>query len=367
MNEFDVVVIGAGLTGSMTARALAQRGSSVLVLEARELGHAAGSSHGSSRGYRRGQSNPKLAEMAARSYHLWRELEEESGSNLLRLTGAIDFGTDRRPVELHATFIASGVKAELLSPSEAEERWPQMRFPTEVVYHADAGILDPEAAIRAALDIARFKGAIVRTGTPVQRITREGASVLVHTADNTYRAGHVVAAMGPWLPGFLKENNTGLPAPQLSTLRQSVFHFPTRDGSDDWPVVICKQDRQFYAVPSGADTGTTPTIKVGMHDGGTETSPDAPGGPDPEVLENILGFVRKWAPGLHDEPVRADTCFYTSTPDESFVLDRADAITLASPCSGQGAKFAPLVGNMIADLALGMAEPDPAFRIAAQL
>lgn len=367
MDRFEVVVIGGGLTGSMTARALAQRGRSVLVLEARELGHAAGSSHGSSRGYRRGQTSPKYSAMAAHSYELWRELEQESGTSLLRLTGAIDFGLDRKPAELHAVFTANGVKAELLSSTEAEARWPQLRFPTDVVYHPEAGVLEPEAAIRAALEVACHAGTVVRTSTPVISIEREGASVRVETADAAYRTGHVVVAVGPWLPDFLGKNSTGHPTPRLRVLRQSIFHFPTQDGSDDWPVVICKQGRQYYAVPSGADTGTTPTIKVGLHDGGTSISPDTPGGPDPAALDIIREFVREWAPGLHDEPVRADTCFYTSTPNESFILDRAEAITIASPCSGQGAKFAPLVGNMIADLALGTAEPDPAFRVACQL
>jgi sarcosine oxidase len=134
---FDVVVIGAGLTGSMAAPSIAARGRSVLVLEAHEPGHSGGSSHGSSRGFRRGQTSPRLAGMAARSLDLWRGLESESGEELLRLTGAIDFGVDRRPRELQRTFREVGVEAELLTAEEAGRRWPQLDFPTEVVHHSE--------------------------------------------------------------------------------------------------------------------------------------------------------------------------------------------------------------------------------------
>lgn len=367
MDQYDAVVIGAGLTGSMVARSLAQRGRSVLVLEARELGHAAGSSHGSSRGFRRGQTSPLLSSMAARSYDLWRELEETAGANLLTMVGAIDFGVDRKPAQLYDTFTAHGVKAELLPAHEAELRWPQLRFPTDVVYHADAGIIDPEAAIRAALDVAERHGAVVRTSTPVLQLQRQGSTVAVSTVQQTYLAQHVVAATGPWLPDFLEANDTGHLTPRLNVSKQSVFHFPTRDGRDNWPVVIAKHGRQFYAVPSGADTGATATIKVGLHDVGANVSPDTPSEPDAETLARIQEFVRHWAPGLENTPVRADTCFYTSTRDESFILDRRETITLASPCSGQGAKFAPLIGDMIADLALGVAETDPVFAAAAHV
>jgi sarcosine oxidase len=81
-------------------------------------------------------------------------------------------------------------------------------------------------------------------------------------------------------------------------------------------------------------------------------------------LRHIKDFVREYVPGLHPEPVRADTCFYTSTSDENFLIDRSGPVTVASPCSGQGAKFAPLVGEMVADIALGRRDPDLAFQMA---
>jgi monomeric sarcosine oxidase len=368
MTDTDVVIIGAGLTGSMTARSLAARDQSVVVLEARGLGHSAGSSHGSSRGYRRGQTTEKYNLMADQAYRLWRGLEVESGTPLLRMTGALDFGNDRKPDQLVTTFQHSGVHAELFDPAAAERRWPQLRFPTSVVFHSEAGVIDPEAAVRAALESATRRGAEIRTSTEVTSIEPDGSSVLVHAAGATYRARHVVIAAGPWLPAFLESSVTGHLKPRLTVTRQSVFHFPTRDGSDHWPLIICKHDgRQFYALPSGRDTGGTATIKIGLHDLGPSTTPDVPGSPDPATLQHIQDFVREYVPGLDPEPVRGDTCFYTSTTDENFLLDRSGPITVASPCSGQGAKFAPLVGEIVADIALGRRDPDPAFQMAAHL
>jgi monomeric sarcosine oxidase len=368
MTNIDVVIIGAGLTGSMTARSLAARDQSVIVLEARKLGHSAGSSHGSSRGYRRGQTTEKYSVMADQAYRLWRGLEVESGTSLLRMTGALDFGNDRKPDQLVTTFQHSGVHAELFDAAAAERRWPQLRFPTSVVFQSAAGVIDPEEAIRSALESAARRGAEIRTNTEVTSIEPTGSSALVHAAGATYRARRVVIAAGPWLPAFLESSVTGHRKPRLTVSRQSVFHFPTQDGSDDWPLIICKHDgRQFYALPSGRDTGDTGTIKIGLHDLGPSTTPDVPGSPDPAALRHIRDFVREYVPGLHPEPVRADTCFYTSTPDENFLLDRSGPVTVASPCSGQGAKFAPLVGEMVADIALGNRDPDPAFQVAAHL
>jgi sarcosine oxidase len=51
--------------------------------------------------------------------------------------------------------------------------------------------------------------------------------------------------------------------------------------------------------------------------------------------------------------LRTETCLYTTTPDEDFVIDRVGPLVVASPCSGHGFKFAPLIGEALADLATG--------------
>ena len=48
------------------------------------------------------------------------------------------------------------------------------------------------------------------------------------------------------------------------------------------------------------------------------------------------------------------------TPDHDFIIDRlpgAPNIIVASPCSGHGFKFAPVIGEILADLAIGRRQP----------
>ena len=61
------------------------------------------------------------------------------------------------------------------------------------------------------------------------------------------------------------------------------------------------------------------------------------------------------------------TCLYTSTVNEDFILDRHGPFVVCSPCSGHGAKFAPLTGEIVADLACGGTSPERRFTLAAHL
>jgi sarcosine oxidase len=52
------------------------------------------------------------------------------------------------------------------------------------------------------------------------------------------------------------------------------------------------------------------------------------------------------------QPVEAQTCLYTTTADESFILERRGRIVIGSACSGHGFKFAPAIGARLAALAV---------------
>jgi len=152
--------------------------------------------------------------------------------------------------------------------------------------------------------------------------------------------------------------------PPLTVTQQQVFHFHHRDPAAIWPTIVHKSELQLFGMPSGADGGPLPAFKVGEHDRGVPTTASTRDGVvDPECRERIVRHVAEWLPGLHAEPVAEATCLYTTTPDEDFVLDRVGPVVVASPCSGHGAKFAPLGGEMTADLALGAAQADPRFAL----
>lgn len=365
--DVDVVVVGAGLTGASTAWALAREGASVVLFEAHEFGHTLGSSHGSSRIFRRVYEDPRYLRMTGQAQRMWAQLESESGTSLLRWTGGIDHGRVRDPEGL-AAFLGqqhADVPHELLGAREAEARWPGMRFTGPVLFHPDAGTIDADVAVATFLAEARRHGARSTPQAPVERIDVRGDwEVTVHTSDEAVRARSVVLANGPWMPEFLSGSDLGIELPPVRVTQQRVFHFARREPGVSWPVVVHKEEMQVFALPSGSDGGPRPAVKVAQHDAGPVTTPGSrPGVLDPPGRGRILEYVKAWMPGLEDAPVADATCLYTTTADEDFVLDRRGPVVVASPCSGHGAKFAPLLGHLIGQLARGRREPEPQFAL----
>lgn len=387
MISADLIVVGAGLAGSATARTAARRGMHVVVLEAFGPGHKNGSSHGSARIYRRVYSDPCYVEMSGRAGELWRRLEEESGQAILTTTGGLDFGPVRDPLRLHETLTACGVPAELLAPGEAAERWPGFRFGGPVLFHPEAGVLDPDRAMAAMLASAEADGADVRFGTPATElsvadgpagvgvtdvgVTGRGGAV-VRAGTEEFSAPVAVIAVGAWLEPLMG----GLVRlPPLTVTQEQILHLPQRapDPARPWPSFIYEDGVTcFYGLIGGRDGGISGAVKIGEHHAGKPVTAAARDfAPDPAGRERILGFARDWLPGL-DVPASDDsgalreaTCLYTTTVNEDFILDRQGPFVIASPCSGHGAKFAPLLGEIITDLAQGRPSPDARFTLEA--
>ena len=120
--DADIVVIGAGITGVATARALAQAGRGVILVEQFGSGHERGSSHGASRIFRLSYPDPHYVRLAQGALQSWRELEAECGEQLIVQTGGLDFG----PVaaENARALAACGVRHELLTGAQVTARWP---------------------------------------------------------------------------------------------------------------------------------------------------------------------------------------------------------------------------------------------------
>ena len=363
--DADVVVVGAGLAGSATAWALARRGVTAVVVERDRIGHHAGSSHGSSRIFRRAYPTAEYVALTGRAEQLWAELGAEYGRPLLRRTGGIDHGPDRGVVEIKRVFDGLGVAAEILDAVAATERWPGMRFDGPVLHTPESGVIDADAAVRALLAGATARGAQVHEQTPVERIEQVGDTVLVHRADQeqALRARRVVLAAGAWVPDVLPASISAR-LPGTTVTQQQVFHFPRRAPEVDWPVFIHKAGDEVYGLPSGRDGGAAPAFKVAEHERGTVTTADTRDYVvDPGSRARMLDYVRRWLPGLVDEVAAEITCLYTTTDDRDFVLDRVDGIVVASPCSGHGAKFTPVLGELLADLALTDAPGSPRFAL----
>jgi sarcosine oxidase len=366
----DVAIVGAGLMGACAAWQLTRRGLSVALIEAFDLGHSLGSSHGRSRIFRRAYPDPLYVAMSGLATEKWQALEEESGTMLVTGTGGLDHGVDRNPTMLADMMGQHGVDHELLSPTAAMSRWPGMRFDTEVMFHPCSGVIDAESTIFAAASLAAAGGAEIlpRTRIVDANPAPTGEVTLRTSTGDQIVAGVTVLTAGAWLPDFAGALlEFGRPddkvLPPLTIRQQQVFHFPMRPGEPTLPTFVHKDGRQMYGLSSGADV-PVPAMKVGRFDDGVATTADTRDGRiTDEQRRDVIDYVREWLPGVEPEPIAEASCLFTMTGDEDFILDRSGPLVVASPCSGHGAKFAPLIGSMIADLVTGQAQPAPRFRM----
>ncbi|WP_432039876.1 FAD-dependent oxidoreductase [Streptomyces cucumeris] len=361
----ELAVIGGGLMGAATAWAAGRRGLSVLLLEQFDPGHHRGSSHGSARIVRRAYDDAMYTRLTGRAFELWRELEFDSGSPLLRMLGGVDFGA-RSYVDAVAGQLAdAAVEHEVLDAREAERRWPGMVFEGPVIHHPQAGTVDAAAAVTAFLDGAERRSATLRFGTAVRSLEERPSGVRIVLDDGeSVEAAQVVVAAGGWTAELLGDR---IPLPTLAVTQQDAFHFPRLDAAaDPWPSVIHEHGNGIYHLAGGRDGGPGDDRKIGEHYGGRRTTATGRDGVVTDATrQRLTEYVKRWLPGLEPVPRTETTCLYTTTPSEDFLLDRVGSLIVCSPCSGHGAKFAPLIGELTADLVTGGEGPPAAFRLAA--
>jgi sarcosine oxidase len=339
----DVVVVGAGMAGLAAARALARDGQDVLMLEQFRLGHDRGSSHGSSRIWRLSHDDPAEVERARRAFELWRELEAETGEPLLETTGGVDLWDDLSGHE--AALSAAGVPYELLDAAELERRFSirAHQGPT-AMFQADGGIAYADRAIAALERSARMNGATILEEARVEAIEADERGIAVESAAGRHEARAVVVAAGAWAKALLEPLGIDLP---VEVTRETVVYF--RGAADGLPTVIEATSSTIHEGYALKAPGIG--LKAGIHRSGAPADPDVPGEPDPEIVSRVAAWVAERLPVDDARPVRAETCLYTSTPNEQFVLERHGRVVVGSACSGRGFKFAPLTGRVLADLA----------------
>jgi len=379
----DFVVVGAGLAGAATAWQLASRGHQVTIVERNIPASHDASSHGSGRIFRYAYPDPFYTRAVLESKVLWDGLATASGTSLITPFGAVDYGPERNPRLLASVLAGEGIEHELLSASEARNRWPQIAFDTEVLWHPRAGVIDAEGAVNAMVGLAVGHGTRLMTGWELQSVERTGAGYRLRSSTGeAVEAGNVVISAGGWLPGLLGQ--LSLPAgflaglPEITVRQEQAFHFKYRDhdagaasgatapGAGGWPTFIHKAaEIQAYGLPGGRDAGFAGQ-KVAEYNGGRliRSAAEQTGEVDPANRRRVVDYVRRYLPGLDPEPYAETTCLFTNTPNEDFIIDRVDNLTVLSPCSGHGAKSAPLIGQWAADLAAGTATVPDRFRTA---
>jgi sarcosine oxidase len=322
----NVSVVGAGVMGLAAARAIAQRGHDVTVYEQFELKHTRGSSHGTSRIFRLSYPEEYWVRLARRAYELWRGLERESGTELLVLYGLLD--AQLEVTGLLAALAATGVPHEELTAAQARRRFGVSYDDTaRLIYTPDAGISLADAALDALADGARAAGAEIREWTRADSLREVPGDRVVVTA-------------GGWAPKLLRPAGIELDA---RPTRETVAYF----AGEPIPSVIEKLEGKldFFAL-----TAPGLGVKAGLHRAGTPTDPDDDPEPDAEVVARVGDWIARRLPQVDSTPLRAETCIYTNVDQDRFICERHGRYVVGSACSGHGFKFAPAVGEILADL-----------------
>ncbi len=366
--KYDAIVLGLGATGSAAAYQLARRGRRVLGIDRHAPPHALGSTHGGTRITRLAIGEGEhYTPLAIRAHRIWREIEHETGANLLCTNGGLVISSADTRSETHVegffrnTVSAAqrfGIAHEVMDAAEIRRRYPQFAVGGEEYgyYEPSAGFVRPELCVHAQLELAKKYGAELHTGEILLGFEPMPAGVRVVTDCGRYECERLIAAAGAWLPALLGPPLDGL----FRVHRQVQFWFAPRDGTaqfrpDRFPVFIweLRRSRQgIYGFP--AIDGATGGIKIASESFETTTSPDTV---DRDVAKDEIRrthetLVAPYIPGISGDCVRASACLYTVTPDFGFVIDthpQSERIIIASPCSGHGFKHSPAIGEGLAE------------------
>ena len=336
-----VIVIGAGVMGAATAYALARRGQPVVLIEQFFIGHKRGSSHGASRIFRLSYPDPMYVSMAQQALPLWRALEGESGEPLLMTTGGVDTGTAL--AEHAAALTACGAPFELLEGAKLNSRVQGLHLPPDqtALFQPDAGVVAADRAVAVFARRAAARGAEVQEGVKALSVEQHDGWSEVRTNKGRLSARAVVVTAGAWAVGLLDEAAIEL---AVRPTRETIAYFRL-DAVP--PTVVDWAEPAVYALASPGHG-----IKAGEHRAGPTVDPDEEGPPDQASIARLRAWVAERYPDADPDPHHAETCLYTNTPDNDFDLERHGDIVVGSPCSGHGFKFAPLIGERLADLAL---------------
>ncbi|WP_435298690.1 FAD-dependent oxidoreductase [Timonella sp. A28] len=372
-NTYDVVVIGGGAMGSAAAWQLAQRGRSVALLEQFDAQHRQGSSHGGSRIYRSTYAQDEYLSLMRQALPLWHELESEARTQLLSPVGLVSHGYP--PFDFEEPMRAHGIDLTVFTSDEAQERWPGMRFEGKVLYEsATAGRVHADRTVSALHQQAEKHGADIFYNTRVVNARHAVHGVVVETETHDFLAQRVVLAAGGWTNTLARQLlNIDRPLP-LDVVEVAPAHFQIAAelsvvggheiaapmGEDTWPSFT--HDHAPYNPQTGAPTrwpgivyGLATEgegIKVGFNAYGRSVDADnRTWAPQEGDFQLHADYVREWLPGLIHESAEFLSCTYTRTPTDDFLVDRVGRVVVASPCSGHGFKFTPVIGKLIADLA----------------
>lgn len=362
MKKLRVIVAGLGAMGSAAAAELSARGADVVGLEQFTPAHDLGSSHGESRIFRVAYfEDSRYVPLLQRALVLWRELERRAEAEVFQRVGALLIGAEQSEIISGAVHSAEqwSLPHELMTSAECRGRFPKFKVRDHEValLEAQAGILRPERAILAFQNIAAQSGANLRFHESIRTWKADQGGVSVTTNVGEYKADRLIITPGAWAPQLLGEWSAN-----LSLRRVVQYWFRPRGQGRGWlpggmPAYIWAPGdyETFYGLPALA--GISGGAKVAYHQVGPII--DDPGQINRQVsdaeIEQMRRPIAELIPELNGEVVGAKSCIYTNTPDEHFIVGihpDSERVALAAGFSGHGFKFASVMGEILAELAV---------------
>jgi sarcosine oxidase len=364
----DAIVIGLGAMGSAAAYQLARRGAKVVGIDRFSPPHEHGSSHGDTRITRQAVGEGEdYVPLVMRAHEIWREIEAETGEELLVQCGGIILASPQSAHPVKAAFMDQtiavaeryAIQHELLSAAEVQARFPQFILDGDerAYFEPGAGFVHPERCVAAQLRLAERAGATLRTNEIVTAITPSSSGVRVETDRGVYEAGKAILSAGAWSPGL-----AGSSLGHMALHRQVLNWYAVEDAADyapgRFPVFIwlrgSEGDQSYgFPIPPGSEG-----LKVASET--YDTDLDSPGDMVREISsaetartyeKHVAGRLR----GVASRCLKAKTCFYTLAPDSRFVIDahpENDRLTIVSACSGHGFKHSAAIGEALAERTL---------------
>ena len=348
--------------GLACAWALARGGAQVTVLERFGHVHSLGSHGGHTRIIRESyHEGANYVPMVRRAAQLWEELSKRVGDRLLVRTGMVEIGAPEDP--LYRATIAANVASEVafteLEAAQARARWP-FAVPEgwRACHSSAAGYLRVGPCLDALRREAEAAGAVVRHEVRVRELVRDTSGVRALLESGELVSGDLaVVAAGAYLsrllPGFLPQ--------RLKVVRRVLAwtqpEAAQRAALAELPVwCVFTGERFFYGFPWSREgvEGFKLACHVGAGEGQADRDEDAEtvnrevGADD---LAPLDGFLAQYLPRARGPFVASTVCLYTCTPSWDFAVDFLpddSRVIVAGGFSGHGFKFAPAIGELVA-------------------
>ncbi|HET6473086.1 MAG TPA: N-methyl-L-tryptophan oxidase [Pseudomonadales bacterium] len=360
---YDAIVLGLGAMGSATLDQLARRGARVLGIEQFGIPHDLGSSGGDTRLIRKAYfEHPDYVPLLERAYANWEDLEARAGERVLYRSGVTYIGTPRSAsiAGTRAAAAKYGLRCDTLAPRDLAVRAPMLRVPSgcDAVFEPDGGFVLAGRAIRAFCESALRHGADVRAGECALEWRETSHGVEVRVGSQTHRAARLVVTVGSWASRLLPR----LPV-QLAVTRQTSFWVWPQNAAayalgafGCWAAELADLPGLFYGFPLlPAALGGQLGLKIAHHHQGEPATPGRLAPAQAFEFEPVREALRAVFADELGPVVAAKTCMYTSSPDRHFIVDRypdSERVTIACGFSGHGFKFASVIGEALADIAI---------------